>query len=68
MIYGHAGVSTAAQELVARLQALESEGATVVYKENFTGPKTDRPQLNELLSTLKEGDKLACHQIRSAGS
>ncbi|OCX60519.1 resolvase [Lysinibacillus sp. AR18-8] len=58
MIYGYARVSTVSQELDVQLQALESEGATVIYKEKFTGTKTDRPQLNELLSQLNEGDKL----------
>lgn len=63
MIYGYARVSTVSQELEVQLQALESEGATVIYKEKFTGTKTDRPQLNELLSKLKEGDKLVVTKL-----
>ncbi|MEK4125340.1 recombinase family protein [Lysinibacillus sp. FSL K6-0102] len=63
MIYGYARVSTISQELEVQLQALESEGATVIYKEKFTGTKTDRPQLNELLSKLKEGDKLVVTKL-----
>lgn len=63
MIYGYARVSTVSQELEVQLQALESEGATVNYKEKFTGTKTDRPQLNELLSQLNEGDKLVVTRI-----
>ncbi len=43
--------------------ALGSEGATIIYKEKFTGTKTDRPQLNELLSKLKEGDKLVVTKL-----
>ena len=58
MIYGYARVSTVSQELDVQLQALENEGTTMIYKEKFTGTKTNRPQLNELLSKLKEGDKL----------
>lgn len=57
-IYGYARVSTQSQELETQLQALENEGCTIIYKEKFTGTKTDRPQFNELLSVLKEGDKL----------
>jgi len=63
MIYGYARVSTVSQELEVQLQALESEGATVIYKEKFTGTKTDRPQLNELLSKLEEGDKLVVTKL-----
>ncbi|MGE7951963.1 recombinase family protein [Lysinibacillus xylanilyticus] len=40
------------------MQALEKEGATKIYQEKFTGTKTDRPQLNELLEVLQEGDTL----------
>lgn len=63
MIYGYARVSTVSQELEVQLQSLESEGATVIYKEKFTGTKTDRPQLNELLSKLEEGDKLVVTKL-----
>lgn len=63
MIYGYARVSTVSQELEVQLQVLESEGATVIYKEKFTGTKTDRPQLNELLSKLNEGDKLVVTKL-----
>ena len=57
-VYGYARVSTLAQELESQLQALEKEGCTEIYKEKFTGTKTDRPQFNELLDQLQEGDKL----------
>lgn len=57
-IYGYARVSTAGQDLESQLQALKSEGAAIIYQEHFTGTKTDRPQLNKLLSKLQEGDTL----------
>lgn len=57
-IYGYARVSTAGQDLEAQIQSLEKNGATIIYQEKFTGIKTDRPQLNELLSVLGEGDTL----------
>ena len=63
MIYGYARVSTVSQELEVQLQALENEGATVIYKEKFTGTKTDRPQLNELMEELQEGDKLVVTKL-----
>lgn len=57
-VYGYARVSTIGQDLEAQIQALEKEGATKIYQEKFTGTKTDRPQLNELLEVLQEGDTL----------
>ncbi|WP_225986088.1 recombinase family protein [Psychrobacillus glaciei] len=57
-IYGYARVSTQQQELEIQLQALEQEGATVIYQEKFTGTKTDRPELNKLLERLQDGDML----------
>ena len=58
MIYGYARVSTHAQDLESQLQALTNEGAQVIYEEKFTGTKTDRPKLNELMQLLEDGDKL----------
>lgn len=58
MIYGYARVSTQAQDLESQLQALTNEGAQVIYEEKFTGTKTDRPKLNELMQLLEDGDKL----------
>lgn len=57
-VYGYARVSTATQELEVQIQQLEKNGASVIYQEKFTGTKTDRPELNELLSVLQEGDTL----------
>lgn len=58
MIYGYARVSTHAQDLESQLQALKNEGAQIIYEEKFTGTKTDRPKLNELMQLLEDGDKL----------
>lgn len=57
-IYGYARVSTTGQDLEAQLQMLEQEGATIIYREKFTGTSTDRPELNKLLGELQRGDKL----------
>lgn len=57
-VYGYARVSTIGQDLEAQIYALEKQGAEKIYQEKFTGTITDRPQLNELLSVLKEGDTL----------
>lgn len=56
--YGYARVSTAGQELEVQIQALKEAGCDTIYEEHFTGTKTDRPALNEVLSVLRAGDTL----------
>lgn len=56
--YGYARVSTQGQELDAQIERLECEGCEIVFREKFTGTTKDRPQLQMLLSTLREGDTL----------
>ena len=61
MIYGYARVSTKGQErdgnnLVSQEKALREHGAEIIYKDSFTGTKKNRPELDKLLSVLKEGD------------
>lgn len=63
MIYGYCRVSTAGQakdgnSLEGQEKQLFDNGANEIYKESFTGTKTDRPVLSELLTKLKEGDTL----------
>lgn len=61
--YGYARVSTVAQDLESQIQSLESEGCTQIYKEKFTGTKTDRPVFNEVMSLLAEGDTLVVTKL-----
>lgn len=58
MRYGYARVSTSGQDLTAQIEALKAEGCDKIYSEKFTGTTKDRPQLEELLSILNEGDTL----------
>ncbi|MEH7144750.1 recombinase family protein [Priestia megaterium] len=63
MKYGYARVSTVSQELEVQKKALENESCEVIYSEKFTGTKTDRPKLKELLTMLKEGDTLVVTKL-----
>jgi len=63
MKYGYARVSTVSQELEVQLQALALENCDKVYSEKFTGTKADRPQLQEVLTLLKEGDTLVVTKL-----
>ncbi|MGG3449580.1 recombinase family protein [Domibacillus aminovorans] len=63
MKYGYARVSTIAQDLEVQIQALQAEGCEVIYKEKFTGTKTDRPEFNKVLEALQEGDTLVVTKL-----
>lgn len=68
MIYGYARVSTRGQardgnSLEAQENALRAAGAEKVYADAFTGTKMDRPQLQELLAVLREGDMLVVTKL-----
>lgn len=63
MKFGYARVSTVSQDLEGQLQVLENEGCNKIYSEKFTGTKTDRPQLQELLSVLESGDTLTVTKL-----
>lgn len=63
MIYGYARVSTVGQardgnSLEAQEQALKSAGAEKIYCDNFTGTKAHRPELDKLLTEIRDGDTL----------
>ena len=72
MIYGYERVSTKGQEkngnsLDAQEKALRENGATEIYCDTFTGTKTDRPQLNELVQILTKGDTLIVTKLDRLG-
>ena len=60
MIYGYARVSTVGQvkgnSLEDQERALREHGASVIYKDSYTGTKMDRPSLSLLMGEMKEGD------------
>ncbi len=63
MIYGYCRVSTAGQakdgnSLESQEKQLKENGAQEIYKEHFTGTRTDRPVLKELLQKLQPGDTI----------
>lgn len=63
MKYGYARVSTLHQDLESQLKALEKEECDKIYKDKFTGTKTDRPEFTKLLNILKEGDTLVVTKL-----
>lgn len=72
MIYGYARVSTTKQakdgnSLEAQEKLLKENGAVKIYRDAFTGTKTDRPQLNELIDILTEGDVVIVSKLDRLG-
>lgn len=68
MVRGYARVSTKGQakdgnSLEAQEAALREAGAIKMYKDSFTGTKTDRPALEQLLKDLKKGDTLVVTKL-----
>ncbi|WP_085509250.1 recombinase family protein [Thalassobacillus devorans] len=63
MKYGYARVSTVAQDLKVQIQALQAEGCDVIFKEKYTGTKTDRAEFNKVLEELQEGDTLVVTKL-----
>ena len=63
MTYGYSRVSTKGQDkygngLEVQEKQLRENGAEIIYYESFTGTKKNRPELDKLMSVLKEGDTL----------
>ena len=72
MIYGYSRVSTAGQakdgnSLEAQENLLKENGAVKIYRDAFTGTKTDRPELNKLLDVVTEGDIIIISKLDRLG-
>ncbi|EWG08970.1 recombinase family protein [Cytobacillus firmus] len=62
-IFGYARVSTQDQNLDLQIDALEKAGAAVIYKEKMTGTKKERPELEQLLKAISEGDSVVVYKL-----
>jgi len=56
MIIGYARVSTDEQKLEAQTDALEEAGVERVFADKITGSARSRPQLDQMLEHLRDGD------------
>lgn len=56
MIFGYARVSTDAQLLDAQTDALIAAGAERIFADRISGSLRKRPQLDQLLDQLRQGD------------
>ena len=60
---GYARVSTSGQTLDAQLEQLGGAGCETVFRETFTGTRSDRPQLHKALEALGTGDTLVITRL-----
>ena len=72
MIYGYARVSTKGQakdgnSLEGQETVLKEAGAEIIFSDVFTGTKAHRPELDKLLSQIKDGDKLIVTKLDRVG-
>lgn len=58
MRFGYAWVSTEEQRLDRQVDALEEAGCERIFLEKASGAKASRPELEKLLSALRDGDEV----------
>jgi DNA invertase Pin-like site-specific DNA recombinase len=63
MLIGYARVSTNEQDTTAQVAALRAAGCERIYRENASGGRWDRPELNRLLDQLRKGDVLGVWKL-----
>jgi DNA invertase Pin-like site-specific DNA recombinase len=67
MIFGYARVSTKDQVLDRQIDSLKFAGCKEIYKEKISGRKKDKPELEKLLSRIREGDVLIVDSLDRLG-
>ena len=60
---GYARVSTKDQNLDLQIEALTAAGCDLIFEENESGKKADRPELARALALLNAGDTLVVYKL-----
>lgn len=58
MLIGYARVSTQEQDTQAQISALKSAGCELIFQEQASGGRWDRPELQRLLQQLRKDDQV----------
>jgi DNA invertase Pin-like site-specific DNA recombinase len=64
---GYARVSTKEQSFNLQVDALRAAGCEKIYQEMASGARTERPELAELLRSLRPGDVLVIWKLDRLG-
>ena len=67
MLIGYARVSSNEQNLDLQIDELKKAGCTEIFSDKITGMKKSRPNLNEALSYLREGDSFVVWKLDRLG-
>lgn len=67
MKIGYARVSTKEQSLNLQEDALKKAGCKKIYSEHISGANTTRPQLQEMIQHLREGDLIIVWKLDRLG-
>jgi DNA invertase Pin-like site-specific DNA recombinase len=67
MKIGYARVSTEEQNLEMQRDALLQDGCGQIFEEKVSGAKKDRPELDRLLSFVREGDVIVVWKLDRLG-
>jgi len=63
MFIGYARVSTQDQDTAAQIAALKTSGCELIFQENASGGRWDRPELHRLLGQLRKNDVLVVWKL-----
>ena len=63
MHIGYARVSTEDQTTAAQIDQLQKAGCERIYKENASGGRWDRPELQDCLKHIRKGDVLVVWKL-----
>jgi len=66
-LLGYARVSTTVQDAALQLDALSAAGCWRTWTDTASGAKTGRPQLAEVMASLRPGDTLAVWRLDRLG-
>jgi DNA invertase Pin-like site-specific DNA recombinase len=66
-VYGYARVSTKDQNLDTQIEQLQARKCDVLIEEKMTGATFKRPQLEQLLNEVKEGDTIIVTRVDRLG-
>ncbi len=67
MKIGYARVSTKDQQLDLQLDALKKEGCQKIYQDTMSGTTSNRPELQEMMTQLREGDVIVVWKLDRLG-
>jgi DNA invertase Pin-like site-specific DNA recombinase len=62
-ILGYARVSTDGQSLEAQIAQLKATKCDKIYREKLSGARTERPELQKLMTSIRKGDTLVVTRL-----